>query len=91
MSVRLTCCGKCGMCDSAFRDTIDRLQQEHPDDLRVVQLKCMAACKQAPAVMIDYDFYPNVTPEELEEHINEKLTSTTPLYDETSSMEVDVS
>jgi NADH:ubiquinone oxidoreductase subunit E len=62
------------------------LQGEHPDDLRVVEVKCMAACRQSPAVMVDYDFYPNVTPEELYGVVNAKLATETPLATELEDM-----
>jgi len=74
-----------------FSDVIERLEEDNPDDLRVVEIKCMAACRQAPAVMVDYDFYPNVTSEELCEVVRSKLTTDTPLATEQPDADVMVS
>jgi len=82
MSVKLTCCRKCAANQPAIQDTIEQLQQEYPEDLRVVQVKCMAACRHAPSIMVDYDFYPNVTPQELYERTVEKLALETSLVTE---------
>ncbi len=77
MSLRLTCCGRCGKHFPKVKETIERLQEEHPDDVRVVELKCMAACRQAPAVMVDYDFYPQVDADELYAEVNTRLADST--------------
>lgn len=78
MSLRLTCCGKCGARFCNVKQTIEQLQEEHPDDLRVVEVACMAACREAPAIMLDYDFYPHVTPETLYDEVCSRLTTDTP-------------
>ena len=53
--------------------TIDQLKCEYADDLAVVELNCMAACEDVPAVMLEYDYYPQVTPQELYEIVNASL------------------
>lgn len=77
MALRLTCCGQCGACFSKLTSTIEQLQSEYRDDLRVVEVECMAACNEAPAVMLDYDFYPHVTPDELYQEVSSRLLTET--------------
>lgn len=88
MSVRLTCCKKCRLNNPEISDAIEKLEHDNPDDLRVVEVKCMAACRQAPAIMVEYDFYPNVTSEELCEVVLSKLTTDTPLETEQTDVMV---
>ncbi len=48
---------------------VTRLRSEYPDTLHIVELRCMAACDDVPAVMIEYDYYPRITPQELYQRI----------------------
>jgi NADH:ubiquinone oxidoreductase subunit E len=54
--------------------SIAQLRAEFPE-LAVVELDCMAACDEVPAVMIEYDFYPQVTPHELIQRVRAEFTS----------------
>jgi NADH:ubiquinone oxidoreductase subunit E len=69
MAVRLTLCAFCTQSRPEISRTIERLQCHYADDVNVVALRCMAACDDVPAVMIDYDYFPRITPQELWQRI----------------------
>lgn len=79
MTLYLTYCETCTQNTPDFLATVHQLQREHPDDLCVVELACMAACDAAPAVMIDiieehnedaFDYVPRISPDQLYRQIN---------------------
>lgn len=73
MPIHLTFCALCTRSRPEFLHMVARLQREHPNELCVVTLKCMAACDDVPAVMIETDYVPRVTPDELYNTIKAQL------------------
>jgi len=65
MPIQLTLCSLCTRSRPEIVRSIAQLIAEFPHDLAIVEVECMAACDEVPAVMIEYDFYPQVTPSEL--------------------------
>jgi hypothetical protein len=55
VTLHLTYCATCAQNVPDFLATLHQLQREHPDELYVVELDCMAACDAAPAVIIELD------------------------------------
>lgn len=52
---------------------VSQLQGEYPHELAVVPMSCIAACDASPAVILEYDFYPNITPTELYRRVHDQL------------------
>ncbi len=75
MSIRLTYCSICTRRNSEFFRTISRLRQEHPNELVVVELNCMAACDDEPAVILGNDYLPHVSPADLRARIKAQLVN----------------
>ncbi|MCU0495066.1 MAG: hypothetical protein MUD01_26050 [Chloroflexaceae bacterium] len=71
--LRLTLCGLCTQSRPEITYTVNRLLKEYPDELKVVALDCIAACDDVPAVMIEMDYLPRVTPQELYTAVCERL------------------
>ncbi|HMQ30460.1 MAG TPA: NAD(P)H-dependent oxidoreductase subunit E [Chloroflexaceae bacterium] len=65
MPVQLIMCRLCSRSRPEFLQAIAQLSADHPDDLLVEELECMAACDDVPAVMIETDYFPQVHPCEL--------------------------
>jgi NADH:ubiquinone oxidoreductase subunit E len=65
MPVQLTLCQLCTRSRPEFRRAIAQLLSEHPDQLLVEELECMAACDDVPAIMLETDYYPQLPPCEL--------------------------
>lgn len=65
MIINLVYCHTCTMYDEEFLGTIGQLKETYQDDLHVVTVDCMAACDQAPAVMLEYDYVPKAKPRDL--------------------------
>lgn len=74
MPLCLTLCILCTKSRPEFARMVARLKQEHPDDLEVVELRCMAACDDVPAVMIETDYFPKIAPIELKLRVETLLT-----------------
>lgn len=75
MPVQLTVCRLCiGSRPDVFK-TVATLLSAHPDKLIVVELDCMAACDDVPAVMLDADYLPQVSPCALEQAVHERLSA----------------
>jgi len=53
--------------------TIHDLQCEYPDELFIVELNCMAACEDVPAMLIESEYLPRITPETLYERVRAQL------------------
>lgn len=73
MPIELTICRFCIGSRPDVRATITRLAASHPGDLVVVELECMAACDDVPAVMLDTDYFPQVSPHCLARLVEERL------------------
>ncbi|OAN37102.1 hypothetical protein A6A03_05520 [Chloroflexus islandicus] len=71
--VELTVCRLCARSRPDIWQTLARLRTAHPNELHIVELDCMAACDDVPAIMIEYDYYPRVTPQQLIELIESRL------------------
>jgi NADH:ubiquinone oxidoreductase subunit E len=73
MPIQLTLCRLCSRSRPAFLAALRQLAADYPDDLIVVELECMAACDDVPAVMIETDYFPQVTPDELMDRIRARV------------------
>jgi hypothetical protein len=73
MALHLTYCRKCGRRFPEFTQVIQQLRAKHPNDLEIVELPCMAACSDCPAVILDYDYIPHILPSNLEKQIEDRL------------------
>ncbi len=73
MPLRISYCGQCANFAPEFKRTLTRLQQEYPQQLRVVELECMAACQNGPVAMIEYDYYERIAPERFYELVTARL------------------
>jgi len=76
MPIQITCCRLCSRSRPAFLAALRQLAAEYPADLLVVELECMAACDDVPAVMIETDYVPQVTPTELIARVRMRITET---------------
>lgn len=73
MPVQLTICRLCiGSRPDVLR-AVAQLAADYPDELVVVELECMAACDDVPAVMLETDYFPKVSPRSLERTVRELL------------------
>ena len=71
MILNLVYCKNCASCP--FLNMVDKLEHEYPGDLQVTELDCIAACDTPPSVILEYDFYPNITPDELYRRVHEQF------------------
>lgn len=71
MILNLVYCKNCS--NYAFSHMIHKLEDEYADDLKVTELDCMAACDTPPSVMLEYDFYASITPDELYDRVHEQF------------------
>ncbi|MDN5273618.1 NAD(P)H-dependent oxidoreductase subunit E [Chloroflexus sp. MS-CIW-1] len=72
-AVELTVCRLCARSRPDIWKTLARLRAAHPHELCIVELDCMAACDDVPAIMIDYDYVPRITPQQLIELVEARL------------------
>ena len=75
MPVQLTICRLCIGSRPDVLQEVARLSAAFPDELLVVELDCMAACDDVPAVMVETDYYPQVSPCSLSVAVRERLCS----------------
>lgn len=73
MAVSLTLCSYCTQSRPEIMATIARIQREYPGALIVEELSCIAACEDAPAIMIGYDYLPRITPQELYQRVTSMI------------------
>lgn len=73
MPLQLIICRYCARSRPAFYNMVARLARAHPEELEVIELECMAACDDVPAVMIDTDYFPRMPPAELECEVLQRL------------------
>jgi predicted metal-binding protein len=85
MTLHITYCLNCAQDAPTFLHTVSQLQQDHPDDLCVVGVPCMAACDDAPAITLEsdqapyaFDYCPCMTAPELERFIRRQLVAHEP-------------
>lgn len=70
MPLRLTLCNLCAQSRPEILQMVECLLREHSGVVQVISLNCMAACDDAPAVMIETDYFPRITPQELYERVS---------------------
>jgi hypothetical protein len=75
MPVQLTICRLCIGSRPDVLNAVSRLAADHPDEVVVVELDCMAACDDVPAVMVETDYFPRVSPCELRYVVGERIGS----------------
>jgi NADH:ubiquinone oxidoreductase subunit E len=56
-----------------FLDAINHLQDEHPDELCVIEQACIAACDSAPSVLLDTELLAHMTLYELHDQIEDQI------------------
>lgn len=71
--LHLVYCQSCSENSLDFLRTVSKLGTEYPNDLCVVDLDCLAACDTPPSVMLEYDFFPAITPMELYQRVHEHI------------------
>jgi NADH:ubiquinone oxidoreductase subunit E len=75
MPVQLTICRLCIGSRPNVLAAVAQLAARYPNDLLVVELDCMAACDDVPAVMLETDYFPQMTPCHLEHVVRERIGS----------------
>lgn len=73
MPLQLMMCRYCARSRPDVYTMITRLARAHPSELEVIELECMAACDDVPAVMIDTDYFPRIHATELEHEVLARL------------------
>jgi hypothetical protein len=73
MPVQLTICRLCIGSRPDVLSAVAELAASFPDELLVVELECMAACDDVPAVMLETDYFPQVTPCRLDHVVRERI------------------
>lgn len=74
MPLQLTMCSRCSRNRPEFLRTVAQLAATYRDRLMVVEVECMAACDEGPAVMLDYDYHSHVTPADLQSLVARLIT-----------------
>jgi len=73
MPLQLTLCRLCARSRPDFLRTITQLATEYAGKIEIVELDCMAACDDVPAVMVATDYYSQVMPQDLVRIVREHL------------------
>jgi NADH:ubiquinone oxidoreductase subunit E len=73
MPLQLTMCRLCTRSRPEFLRAVRQLAATYPDKIEVVELECMAACDDVPAIMIDTDYHPQMIPQDLIRLVRETL------------------
>ncbi|NNJ10276.1 hypothetical protein EKD04_008045 [Chloroflexales bacterium ZM16-3] len=73
MPLQLTMCRLCARSRPDFLRAVAQLVASYPGEIDVVELECMAACDDVPAIMVDTSYYPQVVPQELIRLVQESL------------------
>lgn len=73
MPLDLIFCRQCARSRPTFLATLKRLAATHPQDIRLVELDCMAACDDVPAAMIETEYFPRANPREFEQEVLKRL------------------
>lgn len=73
MPVQLTICRLCVRSRPDVFQTVTQLAAAFPDELIVVELECMAACDDVPAVMVETDYFPRVSSCQLDDVVRQTL------------------
>ncbi|MFV9504975.1 MAG: NAD(P)H-dependent oxidoreductase subunit E [Oscillochloridaceae bacterium umkhey_bin13] len=75
MPIQLTMCRLCTRSRPEFRRAVDRLLATFPEELYLEELECMAACDDVPAVMIETDYYPQVSSNDLDHAVRQFIAA----------------
>jgi hypothetical protein len=78
MPIQLTICRLCIRSRPDVFNTVLQLAAAFPQDLIVVELECMAACDDVPAVMVETDYFPQVAPCPLDKIVRSYLGAAAP-------------
>lgn len=70
MPVRVVFCGLCTPKQSDIYELLQQLRTNRDADVEVMELECMAACDETPAVMIGHHYYPQMTANALRHLLN---------------------
>ncbi|MEI7768837.1 MAG: NAD(P)H-dependent oxidoreductase subunit E [Chloroflexales bacterium] len=73
MPLQLTMCRLCTRSRPDLLRAINQLATSYPNDLNIVELECMAACDDVPAIMIETNYYAHVAPQDLINRVRELL------------------
>jgi NADH:ubiquinone oxidoreductase subunit E len=73
MPLQLTMCRLCTQSRPEFLRAVNQLVAMYPNQIEVVELECMAACDDVPAIMIETDYHPQLIPQDLIRLIREML------------------
>ncbi|MBX0328166.1 NAD(P)H-dependent oxidoreductase subunit E [Oscillochloris sp. ZM17-4] len=77
MPIQLTMCRLCTRSRPEFLCAVAELVASYPSEIDVVELECMAACDDVPAIMVETDYYPQVVPQDLIRLVRECLQLST--------------
>jgi NADH:ubiquinone oxidoreductase subunit E len=68
-------CRLCTRSRPEFVCAVAQLAADFPEALQIVELECMAACDDVPAVMLETDYYPQIAPRELQELVRREIAA----------------
>jgi len=75
MPLQLMMCKLCTRSRPEFLCAVAQLAADFPELLEIVELDCMAACDDVPAVMVETDYYPQIAPAELQSVVRRELAA----------------
>jgi NADH:ubiquinone oxidoreductase subunit E len=75
MPLQMTMCRLCTRSRPEFLCAVAELAADYPQELEIVELDCMAACDDVPAVMLEIDYYPQIAPCELRELVRREIAA----------------
>ncbi len=73
MTLHLTMCRLCTRSRPDLLRAICQLTASYPNEIEIIELECMAACDDIPAIMIETSYYPHVAPQDLISHVRALL------------------
>nr|WP_044199475.1 NAD(P)H-dependent oxidoreductase subunit E [Oscillochloris trichoides] len=73
MPLQLTLCRLCARSRPDFLRMVNQLAAEYPGKIEVIELDCMAACDDAPSVMVATKYYAHVAPQQLAAMVHEQM------------------
>jgi hypothetical protein len=73
MALYVTLCRTCTRSRPELSRMVSQLIGAYAHELVIVELECMAACDDMPALMLDAEYFPEITAEELERAVCERL------------------
>jgi hypothetical protein len=78
MPLHLTMCRLCARSRPEFLRALAQIAVSYPKEIEIVELECMAACDDVPAIMIDTNYHPQIMPHELIRLVSEILQLSEP-------------